>query len=64
TPGGLAVFQAAIVFALRSFTILYEKRMAVAIILHMAQIIPVTIIGLMWLYLNHISVLSAQNDTD
>lgn len=64
TPGGLAVFQAAIVFALRSFTILYEKRMAVAIILHMAQIIPVTIIGLLWLYLNHISVLSAQNDAD
>jgi len=56
TPGGLAVFQAAIVYALRSFSILYEKRMAVAIVLHMAQIIPVTIIGLLWLYLNHISI--------
>lgn len=62
TPGGLAVFQAAIVFALRSFTILYEMRMAVAIILHMSQIIPVTIIGLLWLYFNHISVLSATDD--
>lgn len=62
TPGGLAVFQAAIVYALRSFSILYEKRMAVAIVLHMAQIIPVTIIGLLWLYLNHISITSTQED--
>lgn len=64
TPGGLGVFQAAIVFALKSFTILYEKRMAVAIILHMSQIIPVTLIGLIWLYFNHISVLAVENDTD
>jgi len=62
TPGGLAVFQAAIVYALRSFAILYEKRMAVAIILHMAQIIPVTIIGLLWLYFNQISITSTQED--
>lgn len=64
TPGGLAVFQAAIVFALRSFTILYEKRMAVAIVLHMAQIIPVTIIGLLWLYINQISVSDVEKDSD
>lgn len=64
TPGGLAVFQAAIVFALKSFSILYEKRMAVAIVLHMAQIIPITIIGLLWLYRNHISISSAQEDRE
>lgn len=62
TPGGLAVFQAAIVYALKSFSMLYEKRMAVAIVLHMAQIIPVTIIGLLWLYLNHISITSAEEE--
>ena len=64
TPGGLAVFQAAIIYALRSFSILYEKRMAVAIVLHMAQIIPVTIIGLLWLYLNHISITSTDEDCE
>ncbi|HNW81627.1 MAG TPA: lysylphosphatidylglycerol synthase transmembrane domain-containing protein [bacterium] len=64
TPGGLGVFQAAIVYALKSFSILYEKRMAVAIVLHMSHIIPVTIIGLVWLYKNHISISSGQNDKD
>lgn len=64
TPGGLAVFQAAIVYALRSFQILYEKRMAVAVVLHMAQIIPVTVTGLIWLYKNHISISSAQSDRE
>lgn len=64
TPGGLGVFQAAIVYALKSFSILYEKRMAVAIVLHMSHIIPVTIIGLLWLYKNHISISSGQNEKD
>ena len=64
TPGGLAVFQAAIVYALKSFSILYEKRMAVAIVLHMSHLIPVTVTGLIWLYKNHISIASAQNDRD
>lgn len=62
TPGGLGVFQTAIVFALSSFAILYEKRMAVAIILHAAQIIPITIIGLVWLFLNQISFFSAEEE--
>jgi len=56
TPGGLAVFQAAIVYSLKHFSILYEKGMAVAVVLHMSQIIPVTIIGLLWLWYNHISI--------
>lgn len=64
TPGGLGVFQAAIVYALKSFSILYEKRMAVAVVLHMSQIIPITVIGLIWLYKNHISISSVQNDKD
>lgn len=64
TPGGLGVFQAAIIYALKSFSILYEKRMAVAIVLHMSHIIPVTIIGLLWLYKNHISISSGQNEKD
>ena len=56
TPGGLAVFQAAIVYSLRFFAILYEKRMAVAVVLHMSQIIPVTILGLLWLWYHQISL--------
>jgi uncharacterized membrane protein YbhN (UPF0104 family) len=64
TPGGLGVFQAAIIYALKSFSILYEKRMAVAIVLHMSHIIPVTVIGLLWLYKNHISISSGQNEKD
>lgn len=64
TPGGLAVFQAAIVYALKSFSILYEKRMAVAIVLHMSHLIPVTVTGLIWLYKNHISISAGQNEKD
>jgi glycosyltransferase 2 family protein len=62
TPGGLAVFQAAIVYSLKFFSILYEKRMAVAIVLHMSQIIPVTIIGVIWLWYNHITISMIENE--
>jgi len=62
TPGGLAVFQAAIVYSLKHFSILYEKGMAVAVVLHMSQIIPVTIIGLLWLWFNHITIAMIENE--
>ena len=56
TPGGLGVFQSAIVLALESFAIVYEKRMAVALIIHLSQIVPITIIGIIWLNLKGISI--------
>ncbi len=64
TPGGLAVFQAAIVYSLKFFSILYEKRMAVAIVLHMSQIIPVTIIGLLWLWYNQITLSMIEREEE
>ena len=56
TPAGLGVFQGAIVFALESFNVPYEQRMAVAVILHAAQIVPTTVIGFIWIWVKNISV--------
>lgn len=62
TPAGLGVFQGAIVFALESFNVPYEQRMAVALILHAAQIVPTTVIGFIWIWVKNISVdAPAQN---
>lgn len=59
TPAGLGVFQGAIVFALESFSVPYEQRMAVALILHAAQIVPTTVIGFIWIWLKNLKI-----DTD
>ncbi|MBP5201929.1 flippase-like domain-containing protein, partial [bacterium] len=56
TPAGLGVFQGAIVFALESFNVPYEQRMAVAVILHAAQIVPTTIIGFIWIWVKNLRV--------
>ena len=56
TPAGLGVFQGAIVFALESFNVPYEQRMAVAVILHAAQIVPTTIIGFVWIWLKNLNI--------
>ena len=62
TPAGLGVFQGAIVFALESFNVPYEQRMAVALILHAAQIVPTTVIGFIWIWVKNLSVgAPAQN---
>ncbi|MFO7734855.1 MAG: lysylphosphatidylglycerol synthase transmembrane domain-containing protein [bacterium] len=55
TPAGLGVFQAAVVSTMQLFSVTYEKSMAAAVVLHGIQIIPVTIIGIAWFYINHIS---------
>ncbi len=62
TPGGLGIFQFAVVKSLEIFAITSTAGMAVAIVLHMIQIIPVTIIGLSWLYINHISLKNIKQD--
>ncbi len=56
TPGGLGVFQFMVVKSLGIFNIASGLAMAVAIVLHMIQIVPITIIGLFWLAKNHISI--------
>lgn len=56
TPAGLGVFQGAIVFALESFNVPYEQRMAVAVILHAAQIVPTTLIGFLWLWVKNLRI--------
>ena len=56
TPAGLGVFQGAIVFALESFNVPYEQRMAVAVILHAAQIVPTTVIGFVWLWVKNLRI--------
>ena len=56
TPAGLGVFQGAIVFALESFNVPYEQRMAVALILHAAQIVPTTVIGFIWIWVKNLKM--------
>ena len=56
TPAGLGVFQGAIVFALESFNVPYEQRMAVALILHAAQIVPTTIVGFIWIWVKNLKI--------
>lgn len=56
TPAGLGVFQGAIVFALESFNVPYEQRMAVAVILHAAQIVPTTVLGFIWLWVKNLKI--------
>ena len=56
TPAGLGVFQGAIVFALESFNVPYEQRMAVAVILHAAQIVPTTVIGFIWIWVKNLKM--------
>ena len=56
TPAGLGVFQGAIVFALESFNVPYEQRMAVALILHASQIVPTTILGFIWIWVKNLKM--------
>ncbi|HOW51875.1 MAG TPA: lysylphosphatidylglycerol synthase transmembrane domain-containing protein [bacterium] len=62
TPGGLGVFQFAVVKSLEIFAIVTTLGMAVSLVLHMAQIVPVTIIGLIWLWRNHISIATLEKE--
>jgi len=62
TPGGLGVFQFAVVESLLLFSIQKSSGMAVALVLHMVQIIPVTVIGLLWLYRHHISIENIEKE--
>lgn len=63
TPAGLGVFQGAIVFALETFNVPYEQRMAVALILHAAQIVPTTVIGFIWIWLKNLQISGISTDT-
>ncbi|HNT29175.1 MAG TPA: lysylphosphatidylglycerol synthase transmembrane domain-containing protein, partial [bacterium] len=62
TPGGLGVFQFAVVKSLEIFAVMTTLGMAVALVLHMAQIVPVTIIGIVWLWRNHVSIASLEKE--
>ncbi len=62
TPGGLGVFQFAVVKSLEIFSVVTALGMAVSLVLHMAQIVPVTIIGLLWLWRNHISLTALEGE--
>ena len=62
TPAGLGVFQGAIVFALESFNVPYEQRMAVALILHAAQIVPTTIVGFIWIWVKNLQIGGISTD--
>lgn len=63
TPAGLGVFQGAIVFALESFNVPYEQRMAVAVILHAAQIVPTTVIGFIWIWVKNLRVDAPETES-
>lgn len=63
TPGGLGFFQGAVIIALGFFpSISKETSMAVGIGLHLMHLIPVTVIGLIWLWINQIKISSISSD--
>lgn len=62
TPAGLGVFQFAVVKSLEIFSIVTTLGMAIAVVLHMAQIVPVTIVGILWLWRNHISLAALERE--
>lgn len=62
TPAGLGIFQYAIVKSLEIFSVVTTMGMAIALVLHMVQIVPVTIIGLSWIYFNHISIAKIEKE--
>lgn len=45
TPGGIGVYEAAVVFALGLFGVDKESALAAGLVMHMAQFIPVTLAG-------------------
>ena len=59
TPGFLGVVQAATVEALRLFAVPQDVALSVSILLHVAQFVPVTLVGLILLPVEHISLSEA-----
>jgi uncharacterized protein (TIRG00374 family) len=59
TPGFLGVVQAATVEALKLFAVPQDVALSVSILLHAAQFVPVTLIGLILLPVEHVSLSEA-----
>ncbi len=54
TPGGLGVFQFAVVSTLGFFGMESNSALAISFVIHAIQLIPVTIIGFIWINLSHL----------
>lgn len=61
TPGGLGVFQFAVVSTLGFFGMESNSALAISFVIHAIQLIPVTIIGFIWLNLNHLKLGDLKN---
>jgi len=64
SPGFVGVIQAAVVTALRLFDVPYDAALSFSLLLHISQFVPVTVWGLVLLFLEHVSLADAVRTQD
>jgi glycosyltransferase 2 family protein len=64
SPGFVGVVQAAVVTALRLFGVPYDESLSFSLLLHVSQFVPVTVWGLVLLFVEHVSLADAVRNRD
>lgn len=64
SPGFVGVVQAAVVTALRLFGVPYDAALSFSLLLHVSQFVPVTVWGLVLLFVEHVSLADAVRNRD
>lgn len=64
SPGFVGVVQAAVVTALRLFSVPYDDALSFSLLLHVSQFVPVTVWGLVLLLVEHVSLAEAVRTQD
>lgn len=64
SPGFVGVVQAAVVTALRLFGVPYDDSLSFSLLLHVSQFVPVTVWGLVLLFVEHVSLADAVRNRD
>ena len=59
SPGFVGVIQAAVVTALRLFGVPYDDALSFSLLFHVSQFVPVTVWGLVLLFVEHVSLAEA-----
>ena len=64
SPGFVGVIQAAVVTALRLFSVPYDDALSFSLLFHVSQFVPVTVWGLVLLLVEHVSLAEAVRTQD
>lgn len=64
SPGFVGVIQAAVVTALRLFSVPYDDALSFSLLFHVSQFVPVTVWGLVLLFVEHVSLAEAVRTQD